>query len=119
MSLLNCTPCAPTRLIHTDMHLTCLRAFTLTNKRLTRLSLSCDVVLIVKYCLRLKNRRKATGPDFFPLKVIKFASNVIDSQLYNIIKKDLEKNKYSEEPKTALLRPIFKENERNKQCINY
>ena len=28
--------------------------------------------------------------------------------------KDLEKNKYSEEPKTALVRPIFKKNERNK-----
>ena len=28
--------------------------------------------------------------------------------------KDLEKNKYSEEPKTALARPIFKKNERNK-----
>ena len=45
---------------------------------------------------------------------MKFASNVIDSQLYNIIKKDLDKNKYSEEPKTALIRPIFKKNERNK-----
>ena len=28
--------------------------------------------------------------------------------------KDLEKNKYSEEPKTALVRPIFQKNERNK-----
>ena len=46
---------------------------------------------------------------------MKFASNVIDSQLYNIIKKDLDKNKYSEEPKTALIRPIFKKNESNKQ----
>ena len=50
-----------------------------------------------------------------PLKVIKFALNVIDSQLYNIILKDLEKKKYSEEPKTALIRSIFKKNERNKQ----
>ena len=29
--------------------------------------------------------------------------------------KDLEKNRYSEEPKTALVRPIFKKNRRNKQ----
>ena len=29
--------------------------------------------------------------------------------------KDLEKKKYSEEPKTALVRPIFKKNEWNKQ----
>ena len=59
------------------------------------------VVLTVSYCLRLKSPRKATGPDFVPLKVIKLASNVIDSHLYNIIIKDLEKNKQSEESKTA------------------
>ena len=43
-----------------------------------------------------------------------FASNIIDSQLYNIIIKDLGKNKYSEEPKAALVRPIFKKDEKNK-----
>ena len=71
------------------------------------------VVSIVRYSLRLKNPRKAIGPDFAPLKCIKFASNVVDTHLYNIIK-DLEKNKYSKEPKAALIRPIFKKNERNK-----
>ena len=81
--------------------------------------LSCVVVSIVRYDLRLKNSRKATGPDFIPLKAIKFSSNVIDSHLYNIIIKDLEKNKYSEEQKTALVRPIFKKDERNTQFINY
>ena len=73
------------------------------------------VVSIVRYGLRLKNLRKATGPDFIPLKVIKLASSVIDSHLFNIMIKDLEKNKYSEKPKTALIRPIFKKDERNKQ----
>ena len=73
-----------------------------------RLFLSCVVVSIVRYALRLKNPRKATGPGFIPPKFIKFASNVIDSRLYNIIIKDLEKNKHSDEPKTALVRPIFK-----------
>ena len=68
----------------------------------------------VRYDLRLKKPRKATGPDSIPLKVDKFASNVTDSHFYNIIVKDLEKNKYSEEPKTALVRVIFKKNERNK-----
>ena len=77
--------------------------------------MSYVVVSIIRYGLRLKNPREATGPDFIPLKVIKFASNVIDSYLYNIIIKDLEKNKYLEEPKTALVRPIFKKNETNKQ----
>ena len=98
----------PTRLTHLNTRLTHLRDFTLTNKRLTRLFFSCVIVSIVKYGLRLKNPRKATGPDFIPLKVIKFASNVIDSHLYNIIIKNLEKSKYSGEPKTALIRPIFK-----------
>ena len=71
--------------------------------------LSCIVVSIVKYGLRLKNPRKATGRDFITLKVIKFGSNVIDCHLNNIIIKDLEKKKYSEEPKTALVWPIFKQ----------
>ena len=62
------------------------------------------------YTLRLKNPRKAIGPDFIHLKFIKFASNVIDSHFYNIIMKNIEKNKFSEEPKTALVRPIFKKN---------
>ena len=61
--------------------------------------MSCVVVSVVRYSLRLKHPRKATDPDFIPLKFIKFDSNVFDSYLYNIIIKDLEKNKYSEEPK--------------------
>ena len=65
------------------------------------LFLSCVVVSIARYGLRLKNTRKGTGPNFILLKGIKFASNVIDSHLYNTIK-DLEKNNYSEESKTAL-----------------
>ena len=80
----------------------------LTNKRLTRLFMSCVVVSVVRYSLRLENPWKVTGPDFIPLKVINFTSNVIDPHLYNIIMKDLGKNKYSEELKTALVRPIFK-----------
>ena len=58
--------------------------------------------------------KKATGPDGIPIKIIKHALNIIDSHFCNIIKKDLRKNKYSEEPKTALVRPIFKKNERKK-----
>ena len=74
----------------------------------------CCVVLIASYCLSLKNPRKPRGPDLIPLKVIKFASNVTDSHLYNIIIKDLEKNKYSEEPKIAWVKPIFKVTQKNK-----
>ena len=63
---------------------------------------------------RVKITRTATGLDFIPLKVIKFLSNVTNSHLYNIVIKELEKNKYSEESKTVLVRPIFQENRRNK-----
>ena len=69
-----------------------------------------DISLIIKSL----NPRKATGPDCIPLKVIKFASNVIDPHLCNIKIKDLEKSKYSKEPKTALVRSVFKKNEKNK-----
>ena len=44
--------------------------------------------------------------------MIKFASNVIDSHLHDIVK-DLEKSKCSEDPKAALIKPIFKKNESN------
>ena len=84
-----------------NTRLRALRTFILINKSLTWLFFFCCVVLIVSYGLRLKNPRKATRPDFIPLKVIKFASDIIDSHFYNIIIKDLEKNKYSEEPKRA------------------
>ena len=100
------------------MCFTRLRAFTLTNKRLAGLFLSCVVVSVVTYGLRVKNPREYTDPDFISLKVIKFASSIIDSHFYNIIIKDPEKNKYSE-GFGSLIRPIFKKNERNKQCINY
>ena len=92
-----------------------LRAFSLTSKRFTYLFLVlCSVVSFVRYGLRLKNPRKAASPNFIPLKVFKFASNVSYYHLCNIIIKGLEKNKYSYEPKTALVRPIFMKNERNK-----
>ena len=95
LSLLNCAPCAPSGL-HAlpivDTHFTRLCAFILINKPLTRIFLSC-VVSIVRYSLTTKNLGKAIRRHFIPLKVIKYASNVIDSYLYNIIIKDLDKEK--------------------------
>ena len=81
--------------------------------RLTRPFLSCVVVSIVRYTLGLKNPRKATSPDFIPLKFIKFASNVIDSHLYNIIIKDLEKKQVLRGAKTSISKTQFQNN-----CIN-
>ena len=66
-----------------------------------QLFMSCFVFSVVSYGSRFKNSRKATGRDFIPLKVIKVASNVIDSHLYNLIMKVPGKSKYSEEPKAA------------------
>ena len=60
------------------------------------------------------NPNKATGPDHIPLKIIKTAANVIDSHLAHIINKDLKENKFSENAKTALVRPIYKKDDRGK-----
>ena len=43
-----------------------------------------------------------------PIKILRHASNTIDSPFCNIMKKDFRKNNYSEESKTALVRRIFK-----------
>ena len=59
----------------------------------------------MRYDLRFKNPRKATGPGFIPVKVIKFTSNIIDSHQYNLMIKDLEKTN----TKTELVRPMMKE----------
>ena len=119
MSPLNCAPypsvidalntCSP----YPSFIRACTLLLSLTSA-LRAIFVLCCVVSIVSYGLKLKNPRKATSPKFIPLKVIKFASNIIGSQLYNIIK-DLEKNKYLVQPKTALVRPIFKKNDRNKK----
>ena len=49
-----------------------------------------------------------------PLKIIKTAANVTDSHLAYIINKDLKENKFSENAKTALVRPIYKKYDRGK-----
>ena len=58
--------------------------------------------------IRKLNPNKATGPDRIPIKVIKASANIIDSHLTYIINKDRKTNKYSEDAKTALVRPIYK-----------
>ena len=60
------------------------------------------------------NPNKAISSDHIPLKIIKTAANVIDSHLAHIINKDLKENKYSENAKTALVRPIYKSDDRGK-----
>ena len=84
------------------------------SKNLTRFDFPKPTAVDISLIIKSLNPKKATGPDGIPIKTIKYASNAIDSHSSNIIAKDLEINKYSEEPKTALVRPIFKKNERNK-----
>ena len=82
-------------------------------KNLAQFDFTKPAVEDISLTINSLNPRKATGPYCIPLKFIKFSSYVIDSHLCNIIIKDLGKN-ISEEPKTALVRPIFLKNERNK-----
>ena len=60
------------------------------------------------------NPRKATGPDGIPVKILKIARNVIDSHLTNIINRDIKGNKFSEDVKTAPVRPLHKKNDGDK-----
>ena len=60
------------------------------------------------------NANKATVPVRIPHKIIKTAANVIDSHLAYIINKDLKENKFSENAKTALVKPLYKKDDRNK-----
>ena len=58
------------------------------------------------------NPRKVTGLDGIPF--LKIARNVIDLHLTNIINRDIKENKFSENAKTALVRPTYKKNDRVK-----
>jgi len=64
------------------------------------------------------NPNKATGPDRIPLKITIASANIIDSHLQYIINRDKEKNRYSEDAKTALVWPIYKKDDRD-QIKNY
>ena len=63
--------------------------------------------------IRKLNRNKATGPDHTPIKVIKASANIIDSHLRYIINKDRKINKHSEDAKTALVKSVYKKDDRD------
>ena len=80
------------------------------NKCFTRLFfVLCCIASIARNGLRLKNPRKATGPGFIPPKVIKFASNVIDSHLNNNIITYLEKKQVLRRDKNSIGKTHFQE----------
>ena len=57
---------------------------------------------------------KRNEKTIFTDHIIKAATNCIDSHLAHIINKDLKENKFSENTKTALLRSIYKKDDRGK-----
>ena len=59
------------------------------------------------------NPKKATGPDGIPLKIMKLSADVIDKHLTNIINTDLESSYFSENAKTASVKPIYKKESRS------
>ena len=60
------------------------------------------------------NTNKAKGPDGISTKYVKMSANVTDCHLANNINNDISNNNYSEHPKTATVRPIFKKDDKAK-----
>ena len=58
--------------------------------------------------LKITNIKKARGPDTIPPKLVKLSDNIVESDLCNIINKDLESNSFSDGAKIALVRTIYK-----------
>ena len=59
------------------------------------------------------NSKKATAPNKIPPKIAILSANITDSGLANIINHDLD-NSFSDGPKIATVRPIYKKNNRDK-----
>ena len=90
------------------------RVFQKLSKWNSKFWLSAAKVEDINKIIKSLNPRKATGPDGIPAKVLKIARNVINSHLTNIINRDIKENKFSEDAKTALVRPLYKKNDRDK-----
>ena len=54
------------------------------------------------------NRKKATGSDKIPVKIVKLEASVINSYLTNTINNDHPNNTFSDSAKLASVRPIYK-----------
>ena len=58
------------------------------------------------------NINKAKGLDGISAKFVKISDDIIDCHIANIINKNISNNKFSENAKTATVRPIFKKGDR-------
>ena len=63
-----------------------------------------EINILIKHL----NPKKATGPDGIPLKIRKLSADIIVKHLTNIINTDLECSCFSENAKTAFVKPIYK-----------
>ena len=55
--------------------------------------------------------KKVTGPDKISPKIVRLSVNIVDSHLASIVNSDLQKDSFSENAKTASVRPFFKKKE--------
>ena len=58
------------------------------------------------------NINKAKGSDGISAKFVKISDDIIDCHIANIINKNISNKKFSENAKTATVRPIFKKGDR-------
>ena len=63
------------------------------------------------------NPKKATGPDKIPVKNVKQAASVIDSHQTNIINNEVSSKTFSDSPKLASVRLIYKKDDRNEKKL--
>ena len=64
--------------------------------------------------IRELNVKKATEANKIPSKIIKLSANITDTHLTNVINSDLLKDSFSEDPKIASVRPVFKKKKHDK-----
>ena len=62
----------------------------------------------INQIIKSLNTNKAKVPDGISLKFVKISADIIDSYIASIINKDISNKKFSENSKTATVRPIFK-----------
>ena len=61
----------------------------------------------ISQIIKSLNINKAKGPDGISGKFVEISADIIDCNISNIINENVSNNKFSENAKTATVRPIF------------
>ena len=69
----------------------------------------------MNHVIKSLNINKVKDPDGISAKFVKILTDIIDCHIANIINKDNSNNKFSENAKTATVRPIFKKADRTER----